>query len=914
MKCFKKLIAGSLCALSLISGAMCLNVLADDSLIYETKKSQIITRGVTYDEITRMTKNGWLYMYALTIDANDENVDLDVIKSTSEYGLKESTLAISSENGVVAAVNGDYFGGGNPQSSMGQVIDGGQLEETQNYYNADANNYAGFFIDETGIPFVDYLKTTVGFYNSDTTVIELAGKNKVSGFSKPVYFDRQAISSTADLDKRYGSLTKIVVTEGVISYISSPGETVEVPENGYIIVMNDATRKAKIEYYAVGQPVSYVENGTFLFRPDKSLKTVDFGISGGGEILRNGETVAQGEIITPSSRSPRTCIGVSQDKSKIYILCIDGRVKGIGATTYECSTIMREMGAYDAIQLDGGGSTTMTIKPNGTEELKVVNTPSDGGQRAVANAVGIKSVGTATGLGYIEASTSAEDNVLVNGLNYNLSFKAYDDLYNPMTLSESAVTYTVEGVEGSFDGSSFTPSSEGTGKIIAHSTKGDGTEITGEFDITVVSEISNLEVQASTTIIDVGQSTKINVRQYNKDGFGGRDVDMSKTKLECATPEIGYIDSDGYFVATGTGEAVISAVCGNAIGSGKVFVGKTDTVINNFENMYGIRFLKFPENGGFSGEAGIGYGVGTSGKASLRLSYKFLPNTSSVQCAYASFPSPVSVSGTPTSLGLNVKGNNGGTIVRINIRDANNASYNVGLTDSVNFDGWQHLSGSIPVEAVYPIRVMSVYTAALSTDENAVEGTLYFDDLSANIGDYSTSAVYGFNDTYMSLENATADCSDLYVISRGVKEESLGLNGMTTSWYSAYTTGGNDNISVVNLVTDKGTLLKSSALQIRYFADYVNRLASNNIVVMIPNDMYAAGSGRFADDKEKEIFHQILKEQFFKGKNIMVVSYGGSLSSVNIKDGVRYINVSTDDSSKPVLKIKYNSNRMYYGF
>ncbi|MCD7904937.1 MAG: phosphodiester glycosidase family protein [Clostridiales bacterium] len=908
---FKKMLITAGLTAGLALSVFGLNTLADDNLLYEMKETQTITRGVTYDEITRVTKNGWLYMYVLTIDAEDENVDLDVIRSTEEYGYKESTLAISTENGVVAAVNGDYFGSGNPGSSMGQVLSDGNLEEARNYYNADANNYAGFFIDTDGVAFVDYLKTTVGFYNSSETIIELSGKNKYTDFSQPVYFDRQAITTTADLDKRNSNLTKIVVDTGAISYISQPGETVEVPENGYIIVMNNSTREAKIGYYSVGQAVSFVENGTFVFRPAKEMSQITFGISGGGEILRNGQTMAQGEIISPSSRNPRTCIGVSQDKSKIIILCIDGRVKGIGATTYECSQIMKELGAYDAIQLDGGGSTTMVIKPQGEESLQVVNTPSDGAQRSVANAVGISSVGEYIGLGYIEVETSANDNILVKGLNYNLSYQAYDNLYNKMSLSSDSITFSVEGVEGDFDGLSFTPSSEGIGKLIAATTLSDGTEIRGETDIVVLSEISYLSLSPSTQNIEVGQSTAVTAVEYNKDGFGGRTVESSLLTYDVSDASKGYVTNNGYFVATGEGEVKITAYMGDISGSTSVYVGKTTETLNNFETPPMVQFLKFPENGSFTGSAGIQYGIGISGNTSVRLSYSFTANTSSVQCAYASFTDRLPVSGSPSKLGLYVRGENNGVIVKINIRDANETSYNISLTDSLDFSGWQYLSGSVPTGVVYPIQVMSVYAAVLSTSDTAPSGTIYFDDLSADIGSYSLTLE---PDDYMDISKAAEGTSNLYIVSEGVNASALSLDGLATSWYSNYTTAGNDSISIVNLSTANGTLLKSNDTQIRYFADYVNRLASDNIVIMVKSDMYATGSGKFSDSREAEIVHKVLKEEFLNGKNIIVVSNGGSVSSVNIKDGVRYVNIAETSSSAPIMTIKYDSENMYYGF
>ena len=68
-------------------------------------------------------------------------------------------------------------------------------------------------------------------------------------------------------------------------------------------------------------------------------------------------------------------VGVNKDKSKIYIVCIDGRKNGIGATHAEAAKIMKEYGAYDAIHFDGGGSTTMVVQKEGTTSPSVVNVP-----------------------------------------------------------------------------------------------------------------------------------------------------------------------------------------------------------------------------------------------------------------------------------------------------------------------------------------------------------------------------------------------------------------------------------------------------------------------------------------------------------------------------------------------------------
>ena len=73
---------------------------------------------------------------------------------------------LATDNNVIAAVNGDFFGSGNPMSSMGQVAKDGEMVAAQNYYNGSENKYAGLYIDSEGVPFIDYVKSTMGFYGA----------------------------------------------------------------------------------------------------------------------------------------------------------------------------------------------------------------------------------------------------------------------------------------------------------------------------------------------------------------------------------------------------------------------------------------------------------------------------------------------------------------------------------------------------------------------------------------------------------------------------------------------------------------------------------------------------------------------------------------------------------------------------
>lgn len=98
------------------------------------------------------------------------------------------------------------------------------------------------------------------------------------------------------------------------------------------------------------------------------------------------------EIQTDDAIEPRTAIGVSEDGKTVYMLAVDGRnfFYSNGMTYQDLGKMLKALGAYDAINLDGGGSTTFFIRntPEFSENrFELRNWPSDNGgvERPVAN-------------------------------------------------------------------------------------------------------------------------------------------------------------------------------------------------------------------------------------------------------------------------------------------------------------------------------------------------------------------------------------------------------------------------------------------------------------------------------------------------------------------------------------------------
>ncbi|MGC8784104.1 MAG: phosphodiester glycosidase family protein, partial [Armatimonadota bacterium] len=110
-------------------------------------------------------------------------------------------------------------------------------------------------------------------------------------------------------------------------------------------------------------------------------------VGGGPWLMRNGEILIdapqQGfQSGFSQKRHPRTAVGVTAD-GKLLLVTVDGRqpMSG-GMTLYELAQLLKQLGATDAINLDGGGSTTLAIRGG-----LVLNSPSEGKERPVANAV-----------------------------------------------------------------------------------------------------------------------------------------------------------------------------------------------------------------------------------------------------------------------------------------------------------------------------------------------------------------------------------------------------------------------------------------------------------------------------------------------------------------------------------------------
>jgi exopolysaccharide biosynthesis protein len=156
---------------------------------------------------------------------------------------------------------------------------------------------------------------------------------------------------------------------GNLGLIISDGQLVSEPSRGPSLLVY---RDGRVTFTQVG--------------PDADLSGVQTAVSGFSFVLEKGEVTSKDK-----SLHPRTGYGLSEDRRYLILLTIDGRQAGYseGATTAEVAEWLRHFGAWEGLNMDGGGSTTLVYWDTAAAAVRRVNHQSGGAERRVGCSLGI---------------------------------------------------------------------------------------------------------------------------------------------------------------------------------------------------------------------------------------------------------------------------------------------------------------------------------------------------------------------------------------------------------------------------------------------------------------------------------------------------------------------------------------------
>lgn len=119
-------------------------------------------------------------------------------------------------------------------------------------------------------------------------------------------------------------------------------------------------------------------------------------VAGSHIIVHEGQISVDATSGFSRTRHPRSAVGFDRNGKTLVLVVVDGRRpnEATGMSLPELAELMKQLGCHEALNLDGGGSSELVLRHPQSGELQVLNRPSDGRERAVANVLGLSIRGT----------------------------------------------------------------------------------------------------------------------------------------------------------------------------------------------------------------------------------------------------------------------------------------------------------------------------------------------------------------------------------------------------------------------------------------------------------------------------------------------------------------------------------------
>ncbi len=474
---------------------------------------------------------------------NDSVVPM-VVTGDAIYGKRtaKEIMSYMENNGMVPmlGINASFFSlaSGIP---MGHVITDGVVTSMDN------RTIPGVGFRNDGTAFIDDLaiQTTISFGEDY--------KLQIPHLNKLIAKDTQMVTLfTKDFGKKTGISTKtlnivldtknneIKIGEeflATVSEIITTDEQLDLAEGKMVISVNVEGNKWAIlllNSIKVGDEITFNTTAN----NDNWIGATNGLASEGSRLLTNGEI--NGNL--PNGAAPRTAIGVKTDGT-VLLYVLDGRQTGYsyGAKEKTLAQRLKELGCVDAINLDGGGSTTIAGVYPGTDENSIINSPSDKTLRKVTNFIFLKNIEEATGVAKYAYIYPFSGKIL-SGSTISLETKAVDENYYSVNVTDNEYSTNEYGAITQ-DGKL---TALGEGKIVV-TVDADGAKGTAEFDTyQSPDEIKIYNADNNKELTNIDASPDDNFRLYAKAFYKGIEMMSSREAFSWrVSDDMATITEDG---------------------------------------------------------------------------------------------------------------------------------------------------------------------------------------------------------------------------------------------------------------------------------------------------------------------------------------------------------------------------------
>ncbi|MGW2064602.1 phosphodiester glycosidase family protein [Streptomyces sp. NPDC001937] len=655
--------------------------------------SEKIGPGIDLQHVKALDQKGWYDAQFLNVDLSKRAVGTDLL--TSGPVASGGPLSVAANKaGAVAGVNGEFFDIGASNAALGGEVQNGQLVKS-----ADISGRQHVGVSKDGIAqLVDLtVNANANFAGADHKVLSL---NAANGGGVPADGLIAFTPAWGDYSRNGGltgvpndQIAEVLVKNGSVVSVTpnGPAGSGTIADESFVLVGRGASATA-LRALQPGDPVKLDYD-----LADNAAKTMKFALGHGGTIVSGGKVVSG----LDTSIAPRTALGFKNGGKTLVLATWDGpggTGKG-GVGIDKEARDLAAMGVETAVNLDGGGSSTMVARALGEDAATVRNVPSDGHERNDPNGVGVF---VAKGDGKLDqllvkpapGAASADGGVKVfAGLHRALVAEGVDDHQTPVTVDPKSVRWSANGA--SVKGGTL------TAPIKAHGTLTVNAHVGGEHTqekVSVLGAVDSVEMSSQRlSIPDATPDNVVSVSVTGRDAQGyTAPIDPQDLSLDYDHSVVDIKSVDGKLKITPLTDAgtILTVSVGGKSVQLPITVGVQTKTVYDFDDDVLARWRN-------NSTAATTFSQDPDG---LRIDFNAMRN---VGITAMSATGRIQVPGQPLRLRVRIKSSisvpNGLTYISYVDADGKSGGvYGTGLTAS---DNWQNASFTLPANTKFPIAI-----------------------------------------------------------------------------------------------------------------------------------------------------------------------------------------------------------------
>jgi hypothetical protein len=651
-------------------------------IVSQSLEREFVAPGVERAAYRLQTSSGPLIVSLVAFDPREPSVRVGTVLARDRIVSSGETVSSMAErSGAVAGINADYFDIGNTNTPLGVLEQNGSLVRTP------STRVALTVGRDRSIRF-----QTFGFHgdavDNGAQTIPIGAVNEWpphdgAAFLTPSYgIPPAATGTTVDELTPVPAPSAPALAPGGRYRVTRVDVDAAPQQPGFALALGPGVQAGLSAAPDVGDLID-VDLAT-----DPPLEGVLHAIGGGPALLQGGSPVddpASPGYAQRLRRIPVSAAAVLRD-GDVALVVIDGRrpAVSIGVDRPELIALLSGLGAVDAMQFDGGGSSTLVARVLGDARATVQNDPSDGVERPVADGFFVYSdapIGPPARL-----VVRPDSIVALPGSDVPLRSSIVDAAGHP--LGPAAGPWSVRG-----GGATVTP--DDVLHVADTPQAGTLTLARGGVDamlpLEIVPAVSRILITPERPDLEPRAGLELRARAFDE---RGRPIEIGDHVRWSALR--GSVDARGDFTATGV-DGFVTASIGEVSSSEIIHVGRHRAPLPGFAGAEREQwhFSSIPAGG--SG------GITFTPQGTLQLAYDF---SAAERAAYANAGLPL---GEPVALSCAIDGDGQGAGVRVALLDRYGERTTLTLAKNVDWTGLQRREVSVPPALVPPLALQSIY-------------------------------------------------------------------------------------------------------------------------------------------------------------------------------------------------------------